>query len=1007
MPKSLKRLSTVMAFIMLFVICQVTKTLAGTTGSIDGTVTDSAGHPVAAANVAAVAPSYRAQTVTGANGFFALNGLPPDTYALTFSKPGYQTQTVPGITINQDQTYTQNIALASEVVKTLSRVLVRGATALVQPTLTVNQYTINPQSVQNITGTPQNISETAVLNALPGITTDNAGYPIIRGGAENDEGFELEGIDATEPVTGQFINSLTLNGVGRLQLSTGGYDVSEGNTNSGVVNVVIKRGAYPGGGEATARTNSPNFDHRLTFDYGNATPDNRFSYYFSYNGLRDEPVYGDTKTFLPRLLGATSFDSGDDTVVNLFYHWGANNSNELQYFGDTGASLFNLEFGFNPAITPYATNNGVNQQLFGSAIFLTPMFPGQAGLFQNTNYPDHEDENHVIQKINFKHQFSPSSFGEFRVTRAQSVVNFLLPWDGGALADLYEFDGSDNKGVAFDYNNQLNNQHELSFGGETIFTRPFFAIAIPSSTLFTSPLEQSAPNNPAGYVLGLGGTGPLTLLPDNASHITDPIHRSNLYVKDRWTPTSRLTLVAGLRWDQEILELPANASAQNMFYVVQASTGNYIDTPGQPLTSDVTRPSQISPRVAVSYELNSRDVLKSSYGKFIEYTPLSNIENTYVVDPAAYNCTIANGCFKALPGGPGTPTCCTNNVTTLAQQIIEDLNKNNFAQFTPVRPQRATSIDFSWEHDFGNGLQMKISPYYRKGTDYVVASTPLLFNLPDGTSVFGSPRESNAGVNKNTGVEFALDRTATYGWSGFIHATYDNTLANYNSDFFPSVNQAAVDLGHFFHVNYLAPVTATLNLNYNTHSGLHIIGTFPYESGYHYGVGKHTFIYLPTGPNGGLQPQEVLNTDLAEAALGNNQFTSSYYFTDPSNPGTILSPNISGSRGTNEGNDPGSITGPARMYANITIAQDLGLTQKRLQVGVHVTNLFGNYSNAVVGGNSRYRNNGIGGFAPNSGHKNGFLAANEPYQFDRSPFPYENEPTGQARTWTFYLNARY
>ena len=25
---------------------------------------------------------------------------------------------------------------------------------------------------------------------------------IIRGGAENDEGFELEGIDATEPVTG-------------------------------------------------------------------------------------------------------------------------------------------------------------------------------------------------------------------------------------------------------------------------------------------------------------------------------------------------------------------------------------------------------------------------------------------------------------------------------------------------------------------------------------------------------------------------------------------------------------------------------------------------------------------------------------------------------------------------------------------------------------------------------------------------------------------------------------
>src|SRR5579872_1307252 len=102
--KSLMRLLTVMACITLLVIGQATKTLAGTTGGIDGTVTDSAGHPVAAVSVAAVAPSYRNSTVTGANGFYALAGLPPDTYALTFSKTGYQTQTVPGITINQDQT---------------------------------------------------------------------------------------------------------------------------------------------------------------------------------------------------------------------------------------------------------------------------------------------------------------------------------------------------------------------------------------------------------------------------------------------------------------------------------------------------------------------------------------------------------------------------------------------------------------------------------------------------------------------------------------------------------------------------------------------------------------------------------------------------------------------------------------------------------------------------------------------------------------------------------------
>src|SRR5579872_3037916 len=604
MPKSPLRLFAVLGFALLLVTTgQATRTLAGTTGGINGTVTDNAGHPIAAADIAAVAPSYRTKTTTGTNGFYALSGLPPDTYALTFSKSGYQTQNVPGVTINQDQIYTLNMTLVSEV-KTIGRIPVRGSTALVQPTLTVNQYTINPQSVENITGTPQNLSETQVLNALPGITKDRGGYPIIRGGAENDEGFELEGIDATEPITGQFINSLVLNGVGRLQLSTGGYDVSEGNTNSGVVNIVTKRGTYPGSGEATARINWPNNDHRLAFDYGNATPDNRFSYYVSLQASRSQLTYGDGRTFLPRLLGATDYESGDDNVLNLFYQWGATNQNELQYYADFGANLFQDGYNINSAITPYATNNKI-VQLFGgigdfvnpntSLIDFAPRFPTQVANAQNINYPDHEDENHQVQKINLKHQFSSNSFGEIRVFRTQSNVNFLFPWDGGAFGDEYEFAGSDNRGFAADYSNQISSQHEISFGGETIFTKPNFAIAIPSTTLFTDPLECGFacnalgltgtfnPNMPGGgaasYVGGLnaalgfppGGPGVLSQFPDNASHINDDYHRSNAWLKDRWQPNNDWTVEFGVRWDEADLSLPSNADQQNLFYFTQGN----------------------------------------------------------------------------------------------------------------------------------------------------------------------------------------------------------------------------------------------------------------------------------------------------------------------------------------------------------------------------------------------------------------------------------------------------
>jgi hypothetical protein len=678
-----------------------------------------------------------------------------------------------------------------------------------------------------------------------------------------------------------------------------------------------------------------------------------------------------------------------------------------------------------------------------SLIDFAPLFPTQVALAQNINYPDHEDENHQIQKINLKHQFSAGSYAEARVFRTQSNVNFLFSWNGGAFGDQYEFAGSDNRGIAADYNNQISSTHELSFGGETIFTKPNFSIAVPSTTLFTDPLECGEvcnvlgltanfnPNMPAfaSYVgplngaLGLnpGPPGPLKQLPDNASHVLDDYHRSNLWLQDRWQPNNNWTIDYGVRWDEADLSLPGNTAQQNLFYY---TTGNcnalagptagcqYFDQPGVAVGADVTRPSFVSPRIALTYQINPSNVLRASYGRFIEFTPISNIENTYNIPAVAAGCTIANGCFTPLPGY--NPTCVNgiitgaaghggpcNGIANLYQQIVEDLNKNVFAQYTPVRPQLATSADFSIEHDFGNGLEIKVTPYYRKGTDYVVSSSPLLFVLSNGQSVFGSPRESNAGVNYNTGIEFSLDRAVTYGLSGFIHATYDNTLANYDSDFFPSVNPAAVAANHFFHVSFVSPVTATGNLTLNTRGGLHVYANVPFVSGYRYGVGTKTFVFI----NG--VPTQVLNTDLAENALGRNPLTNAYYFTDPTNPGTLQHPNITSSRGTPEGPDPGSLFGPAIAYLNLTVAHDIGAGPHHLQLGLRADNIFGNYSVNAPGLNPLWVSNGIGVYGKDSGLQNPFFTQNEPYQANLGPYAYENEPIGAPRDYVLYLNGKF
>src|SRR5579872_931216 len=1043
-----RRIAT--AFFLLFLLTgmSVNPVRAGTTGGIQGTVDDADGHPLANVHVSAAAPAAHAETLTGVNGFYSLNGLPLDTYAVTFSRDGYQTVVIPGVTITQDQSVRVNARLLTGV-RTLGRVTVRSNTSLVQPRQTADNYVINQARLENINGTPQDLNGFQAFNSLPGVTTDNFGYPVIRGGAENDIGYQFDGVDNTDPVTGQFLNAVSLNGARSVQLSTGGYDVSAGNTNTGVINEVIKRGTYPGSGETTARMLGPTYGHELSIDYGNATPDNRFSYYFSYGGQRDATDYGDRRTIYPLQLAGTDFTTLNDEVANFFYHWGAGNRNELQFITNASGQTFFFGYLVGPSIAPYAPNNG-NVQAGSDPFGLGPqtpstfqsdyieLYPGELAYRQNIGTVDTQTFNSIIDKVNYKRQLSPSSFAELRLMRTNENLIFRYPYDLGSFSDFYEDLNTNGLAEAIDYTNQLSSKHQLSFGGDAWYYKNQYRAGTLSLTTAFQPLEdlgcpQIANAIAAGQLTttfafvstpGVGGCyiGPYNAalnafmpslgLPTDAAHApmqtyasdisysNDPLHRYDVYLKDQYQPNDRLTMTFGLRFDKEAIGIPANAAALNTTYFIN-DAGNVVTVPGTPLSADVTQPSQLSPRLAISYELGPRDSVRFSYGKNIEFVPTSAIEDTYNVNPALQNCTVANGCLLPLPGF-GT----TNNVTNLYQQTLMDLATNDFAPYTPVRPQRAINYDFGIEHDFGHGLELRIEPYYRKGTDYVVSSQNLLFTLPSGTPVFGPSKELNAGINENTGVEFALQRQAQYGLSGLLDATYDNTFANYDSDFFPTVDRAALAANHFFHVTYVSPLVATFNLVYNDRGGFHVSTTTYYEYGYSYGVGKKRFVF-ETNAQGASIPVEVLNTDLAAPTT-----SEAYYFTDPTNPGTIDNPNIVGSRGTPEGDDPGSLRGSAIATLNVSVSHDLGHGPHNMLVGLRIDNLLGNYTFTRIPSNLYYVNNGYGGYGPGSGVNvnacsPGQTFACEPFMYNQSPYPYENEASGPPRQYTFFVSMKY
>jgi hypothetical protein len=1017
-----------------FIIFGAVDVQAGTTGGIQGYVDDAKGPPIAGAHVSVVAPAGHAETTTEPSGFYALNGLPLDTYTLTFSRDGYVAQTVYGITTIQDQSIRVNARLES--VKTLARIVARSSASLVQPTVTADTYVISQSRLSEINGTPQDLNGNQALETLPGVIagagfSTTQSFPTIRAGSTQDVGYQYDGIDVANPAVGLYDVYLSppLNGIGSIQLSTGGYDVSEGNTNSGVINEVIRRGAYPGSGQATIRVTNPVYGHELSFDYGGATPNNRFSYYFSFGGLRDAFAYGDQHTLLPLTLGSFTFQTLNNDVLNVFYRFGRDDRDELQFLTNSTAGTVSFNYLADPAIAPYASNNGDVQAAsdpFGLRDFSTfqssymTLYPGQVAYQQNTGAADTFTLNSVLNKVSFKRQLTPSSFVDVRAFRVSENHVGRFMYDTGSFSDYYFDLQTTTLGEAFDYSAQIGTKNELSFGADGAYNKITLLNPAPSLEPFFEPLEDlgcpqaaiALGKAPAGgcYIaplnaalnarLGLGlptdpGHAPMSTYADDSQGLNDPAYRWDAWIKDRFSPNARLTIVFGLRWDKQEIPIPPNAAELNTTYYINDS-GDVVTVPGQPIGPEVTQPSQISPRLALSYQMDPRDAVRLSYGKNIEFVPAVEAKTLYSIPGSLKNCNIANKCLLPLPGY-GT----TNHVTNLYEQILLDLNTQAFQQYSPVLPQTAVNLDFSYERDFGHGVELRLTPYYRRGNNYVVGTRQLLFMLPSGTPVYGPLRTINAGINKNTGIELALQRNAQLGLSGSLAATYDNTVANYDGDFNPTVNSAALAADHFFHVTYVAPLTGTLNLDYSTPTGWHASTTVSFESGYRYGVGKKTFVFDPGG-----EPVQVLNSDLATTP------SQAYYFTDRSNPGTVFAPNITGSRGTPEGDDPGTLFTPAAALVSLTLARDLGNGPNNIQLGVRAQNLFGNYTPAAIPPNLFYVPQGFGGYGPGSGYNvnqcaPGQTFACEPFQYNYSVHPYESEPSGPPRVYTFFISAKY
>lgn len=969
-----------------------------TTGVLSGTIrTSPENQPIANATVVLASPGSGSRSAkTDARGFYSFTGLTPDTYTVSVSAAGYADFVTSGVTVSASQTTTFSTALSSTALKTIGHISARTTTSAFQPTQTQDTYTINENQIDTILGNQFNNNETALITALPGASLDSSGYPVLRGGRENEEGFQFDGIDYTDAFTSQFVNSLALNGQSSFQLTPGAGDAATGNAGTGAINIIVKRGAYPQFGTFDAEAGSPAFNHQLSLEYGFASPNGRFSDYVSIIDSRAAAIYGYRTADLVAIGDPTpdSYNTGNDIVNNFVYKFGKDNNQQLQLlyqneeydFFEQAApgTQFNFRSSDPVVLGGFSSFTGLSpttiSSIFGLDFGQTSANETLASV--NRNPATFYQPNQTF-KLQYSYNLNDSTYLTAKFYRVQSVITFDFPYsfdpNGNPFGnDFFLLQGGQRMGETLDLTKQVGSKNLLTAGVKNELLHPVYNYTSPSlgalSTLEYGSAATGIPllydfvpasnpdcvalisafgSNPCGYLSKYFPKG-IPLIPQYDE--TTATNRQDLsyYLNDSFTASTRLKLEAGLRLDSSNYQLPAvNSGAYLPASGNGYSSGYYLPISTSCNAAGICDPSKdvyatggnavknpyvVEPRLASVYTFRPTDSVRLSYGRSVELVPLGDIDDA-----------VQRGAYSAFAGVPATASICGATANRACQNYADELfwaNANAIVgpQIQPAKPATFSNFDASYSHDFGDGLSVKLSPFYRRGYDGLArVSSPLLgvngqpTVLSDGSLLLGPPVTTNSGVSYTSGAEFYLTKEAKYGLSATLSATYINEFSNVipgssGEDFFPSIPTPSLQLGNLYRVGFVSPFNVTLAAAYKTRSGFKISPNIYYNRGYPYGTGNVTAIYV----NG--LPYNVPQTNVSiGTTTGSNSATN---YVDPQNPGTVFAPNIAATRGTPEAASAGGYLTSPRV--SVSLDFEFSPPGSRSTFGMQIFNLFNN-----------------------------------------------------------------
>ncbi len=224
--------------ILLSILILFAHAAFGQTGSISGTVTDSAGSVQPDVNVK-IKGSYKG-TASDADGKYILKEIGSGEFTIEVSSIGFKTVEYTGIKVKDGENTLLNIKLNTASYSVGEEILVVGDRPLLDIEQTESKHIINSKDIEG--KIVENLIDVVALQ--PGvIKQDDALF--IRGGRADDNSYLIDGVSVQDPLSGTgFGLQLSSNSLEEVEVITGGYNAEYGQATSGVINVKTKDGEY-------------------------------------------------------------------------------------------------------------------------------------------------------------------------------------------------------------------------------------------------------------------------------------------------------------------------------------------------------------------------------------------------------------------------------------------------------------------------------------------------------------------------------------------------------------------------------------------------------------------------------------------------------------------------------------------------------------------------------------------------------------------------------------------